>query len=202
MLSLAVFDAMGHGVPSSMVSGLAVGAYRHSRRSGVPLASLFPTMDRVTVGLMGDTFVTALAAELDLASGRLSWVSAGHPAPVVLRGGSVLPEMEIAPALPLGLGLGLTDHDVDVVSATMSLQPGDRVLMYTDGVVEARDSEGEEFGIARLADLFVRESASGLLASEILRRLVSVCLDFQGGRLRDDATLLLLEWTGPPGRDS
>ena len=44
--------------------------------------------------------------------------------------------------------------------------------------------------------------ASGLLASEILRRLVSVCLDFQGGRLRDDATLLLLEWTGPPGRDS
>ena len=200
MLSLAVFDAMGHGVPSSMVSGLAVGAYRHSRRSGVPLASLFPTMDRVTVGLMGDTFVTALAAELDLASGRLSWVSAGHPAPVVVRGGSVLPEMEIAPALPLGLGL--TDHDVDVVSATMSLQPGDRVLMYTDGVVEARDSEGEEFGIARLADLFVRESASGLLASEILRRLVSVCLDFQGGRLRDDATLLLLEWTGPPGRDS
>ena len=49
----------------------------------------------------------------------------------------------------------------------------------------------------RLVDLFVRESASGLLASEVLRRLVVGCLEFQGGRLRDDATLLLVEWAGP-----
>ena len=46
-------------------------------------------------------------------------------------------------------------------------------------------------------DLLIRESASGLLPSEVLRRLVRTCLEFQGGRLRDDATLLLLEWSGP-----
>ena len=78
----------------------------------------------------------------------------------------------------------------------MSLEPDDRVLLHTDGVVEARPPESEEFGLDRLMDLLIRESASGLLASEVLRRLVHTCLELQGGRLRDDATLLL-EWSGP-----
>ena len=194
VLSVAVFDAMGHGLPSSVISSLAVGAYRHSRRMQVPLADLFRTMDQAVAGLMGDTFVTALAAELDVRTGRLSWTSAGHPSPVVVRAGRVLPEAEQIPSLPLGLGLVAQDEVTQ--PAELALEPGDRVLLYTDGVVEARSPEGEEFGLERLMDLFVRESASGLLASEVLRRLVHSCLDFQGGRLRDDATLLLLEWTG------
>ncbi len=194
-LSLAVFDAMGHGLPSSVISSLAVGAYRHSRRTRVPLADLFATMDQAVAGLMGDTFVTALAAELDVRTGRLSWTSAGHPSPVVIRSGRVLPEPEQVSSLPLGLGLVAREEMTQ--PAELSLEPGDRVLLYTDGVVEARSPEGEEFGLERLMDLFVRESASGLLASEVLRRLVHSCLEFQGGRLRDDATLLLLEWAGP-----
>ena len=195
-LSLAVFDAMGHGLPSSVISSLAVGAYRHARRTGVALARLFPAMDDAVAGLMGDTFVTVLAAELDTRTGRFSWTSAGHPCPLVVRSGSVLPDVDQAPGLPLGLGL--LAHDDTVQPAELSLQPGDRVLLFTDGVVEARSPEGEEFGLEHLMDLFVRESASGRHASEVLRRLVRACRDFQGGRLRDDATLLLLEWAGPP----
>ncbi|MCW2614175.1 MAG: phosphatase [Frankiales bacterium] len=194
-LSVAVFDAMGHGLPSSVISSLAVGAYRHSRRTAVPLADLFSSMDRAVAGLMGDTFVTALAAELDVRTGLLAWTSAGHPSPVVVRSGRVLPEAEQVPSLPLGLGL--VAQDEVTVPAEIALQPGDRVLLYTDGVVEARSPQGEEFGLDRLMDLFVRESGSGLLPSEVLRRLVHSCLEFQGGRLRDDATLLLLEWSGP-----
>ena len=193
-LSLAVFDAMGHGLPSSVISSLAVGAYRHARRMKVPLDDLFRTMDHAVAALMGDTFVTALAAELDVRTGLLRWVTAGHPCPVVIRNGSVLPDAWQASSLPLGLGL--IAHE-ESVPDELSLQPGDRVLLYTDGVVEARSPEGEEFGLDRLMDLLVRESASGLLASEVLRRLVHTCLEFQGGRLRDDATLLLLEWGGP-----
>ena len=196
IVSLAVFDAMGHGVHSSVVSGLAVGAYRHARRKNVPLPALFDTMDRASAGLMGDSFVTALAAELDVATGRLSWVCAGHPSPLIFRDGSMLPEMALSPTLPLGLALSFGELESSV--AQVALQPGDRVLLYTDGVVEARDPAGEEFGLGRLADHFVRESSSGLLASEILRRLVRTCLEFQGAQLRDDATLLLLEWAGPP----
>jgi len=196
VLDIAVFDAMGHGLPSSVLAGLAVGAYRHARRTGVDLASMPGVMDGAVAGLMGDTFVTALVAQLDVVDGRFCWLSAGHPGPVVLRDGSVLPETVPVPALPLGLGLVPRDETIEPVE--LALQPGDRVLLYTDGVVEARSAEGEELGLDRLLDLFVRESASGLLASEVLRRLVVGCLDFQGSRLRDDATLLLVEWAGPP----
>lgn len=194
LLDLAVFDAMGHGLPSSVLSGLAVGAYRHARRTGVELPALLPTMDAAVAGLMGDTFVTAIVAQLDVTTGRFAWLSAGHPAPIVVRNGSALDEAPRPAALPLGLGLTARD----VVTATeIALQPGDRVLLYTDGVVEARSPAGEEFGLDRLVDLLVRESASGLLAAEVLRRLVHACLQFQGSRLRDDATMLMLEWSGP-----
>ncbi|MDT7548186.1 MAG: hypothetical protein QOE84_580 [Actinomycetota bacterium] len=193
-LEVAIFDAMGHGLPSSVTAGLAVGAYRHIRRTQVDLPSMVTAMDAAVEGVVGDGFATALLARLDVHTGQLSWVSAGHPAPIVVRDGSVLTDLEQHAVLPLGLGL---HQDVELHPSELSLQPGDLVLLYTDGVVEARSGEDEEFGIDRLADLCVRAAASGLMASEILRRLVQACLDFQSGPLRDDATLLLIEWTHP-----
>lgn len=201
-LSLAVFDAMGHGLASSVLSGLAVGAYRHARRAGGSLAALLPWMEEAIEGMLGDAFVTVLAAELDVATGRLSWLSAGHPAPIVVRGGQALPELETSRVLPLGLGV---NPGAPLTPSELSLEPGDLVLLYTDGVVESRSPTRGEFGLDRLRDLFARESSSGALPSEMLRRLIHSCLDWQEGRLRDDATLLLLEWnarTPPPGPDS
>lgn len=196
LLSLAVFDAMGHGLPSSVLSSLAVGAYRHARRGGTPLDELLPSMEDAVANLMGDAFVTALTATLDVRTGALRWTSAGHPAPVVVRDGSVLADVPQSGSLPIGLGLVGRTEPVEPVE--LALQPGDRVLLYTDGVVEARSPEGEEFGSQRLADHLVRESASGLHAGEVLRRLVQDCLAWQGGPLRDDATLMLVEWAGAP----
>ncbi len=193
-LSLAVFDAMGHGLSSAMLSGLAVSAYRHARRLGQPLATVLPTMDEAIEGLMGDAFVTVLAAELDITTGRLSWLAAGHPSPIVVRGGTALPELVRARVLPVGLGFGPADV---TQPAEIALEPGDVVLLYTDGVVEARSPSKGDFGLERLRDLFAREAGSGLLPSEMLRRLIHACLEWQEDRLRDDATLLLLEWSGP-----
>lgn len=194
-LQFGVFDAMGHGVPSSVTSGLTVGAYRHGRRSGGDLPAVLAGMDAAVEGVLADTFATALIAELDLTGGVLTWLSAGHPPPLVMRSGTVLPELEQEAAFPLGMGL---DDTVDALHpSSLQLEPGDRVLLYTDGVTEARSQDGEEFGPERLHDVFVRESSSGLLPAEVLRRMVQACLDWQGGPLRDDATLLLLDWQHP-----
>jgi serine phosphatase RsbU (regulator of sigma subunit) len=87
--------------------------------------------------------------------------------------------------------------------ATDSLQRGDRVLFYTDGVVESTSPDGETFGVDRLADLLVRTAADGISPAETVRRLAAAVLAYNRRPLRDDATLLLLEYHGPvaSGRD-
>jgi serine phosphatase RsbU (regulator of sigma subunit) len=80
--------------------------------------------------------------------------------------------------------------------STCDLEPGDDVLLYTDGVTDAHPERGDLFGIGRLADLLERAAASEQQPEELLRRLVQALLEYQQGDLRDDATLLLLRWTG------
>jgi len=75
-----------------------------------------------------------------------------------------------------------------------ALEPGDRLLCYTDGAIEARDRDGQPFGLERLVELTERHAAAELAPSEIVRRLSHAVLAHQQGQLRDDATLLLVEW--------
>jgi serine phosphatase RsbU (regulator of sigma subunit) len=76
------------------------------------------------------------------------------------------------------------------------LEPGDQLLLYTDGIVEARDAKGREFGRDRFVDFVLRHQADGLPAPETLRRLVRAVLEHHDGHLSDDATVLLCEWHG------
>jgi hypothetical protein len=99
------------------------------------------------------------------------------------------------PSLPLGLG-GECKH-----VATEALEPNESILFVTDGVLEGRFATGEPFGIDRLAAMWERQSASGHLPEEVLRRLVDAIADYNRGILRDDATLLQLCWYGPPRLD-
>jgi serine phosphatase RsbU (regulator of sigma subunit) len=82
--------------------------------------------------------------------------------------------------------------------ATTQLQPGDRVLFYTDGVTESRGTGGELFGMERLAQLFVRSSTEGQTEAETVRRLAATVLDYNSGPLRDDATFLMVQYHGRP----
>lgn len=196
LLDFAVFDAMGHGLHSAVLGSLAVSAYRNARREGgsAGVASLVRDVDTVIAGYAGgDSFVTGLFAQLDVTSGHLVWASAGHPAPLHVRRASVLPTVEAAPATPLGLHalLGGTGGP-EVVE--IDLEPGDAVLLYTDGVIEARDPHGVDFGEPRLRDLLERESSSGREPAEVLRRLARSVLTYHGTRLSDDASMLYLRW--------
>ncbi len=187
---LAVFDAMGHGLQASLLSSLAVGAYRNARRAGRGLADVGLAIDAALGSQFGgERFVTALLCELDIERGTLRWVNAGHPAPLLLRGGRVVKTLEARPDRPLGLGL---NERLDV--HTEALEPGDRVFAYTDGVIEARDEQGEQFGLGRLVDFLERADASDEPVPETMRRLSKAVLAHQRDELQDDATHLMLGW--------
>jgi serine phosphatase RsbU (regulator of sigma subunit) len=147
-------------------------------------------MDAALAGQFGrQQFVTGLLMELDTVAGRLTWITAGHLPPLLVRGGKLIRALTGRPALPMGLRLQSGPPAVH----TELLEPGDRLVIYTDGVTEAR-YRGRFLTEERLADFVVRESASGHPPSEVLRRLIRAVLDHSHGRLQDDATLLLVEW--------
>jgi serine phosphatase RsbU (regulator of sigma subunit) len=136
------------------------------------------------------SFATGIIARLATGPGLLEWSCAGHPRPLLLRGRKVVSELSCHATLPFGLGDGAPGP------GRAELEPDDAVLLYTDGVIEARAADGELFGLDRLIDLLEREAASGQPADELVRRLVRAVLDHQADGLRDDATLLLVQWTG------
>jgi hypothetical protein len=190
-VNFAIFDGMGHGIHSTMLTGLVVGAYRHARRDGVPLPGMHVAIDEALASGYDDlSFATGILGSLSTGTGRLEWTCAGHPWPLLLRGRKVVAELECETTLPFGLGTGtpvVRHHD---------LEPGDIVLLYTDGVTEARAGR-ELFGLDRLTDLVEREAASEQQPEELLRRIVRELLAYHGSGLRDDATLFLVQWPGP-----
>jgi serine phosphatase RsbU (regulator of sigma subunit) len=107
---------------------------------------------------------------------------------LLLRGGKVVRVLDSEPGLPLGLG------GEPPLTSTESLEPGDRVLFFTDGIVDAKARDGTPFGEERLIEMLRKADMSGLTAAEALRRLKGEILDHQDGDLSDDATVLLLEW--------
>jgi hypothetical protein len=191
-LDFAVFDAMGHGLHSSQLAHMAVTSYRHARRHGADLPDLVAAMDEaVTAEGEGERFVTSLVARLDVTDGHLWWITAGHPTPMLVRAGHVVGSLRGEPALPLGLG----GSPVEAIENV--LEPGDRLLIFSDGMVEAHVPGGDPFGEDRLSDLLGRETLNGLDVAETTRRLIHAVLDHHAYRLADDATLLLVERQAP-----
>jgi serine phosphatase RsbU (regulator of sigma subunit) len=191
VVHLAIVDAMGHGTRASVMSTLAIGAYRHARRSGVPLAEKYAAMDAALAEQFGaDSFATAQMARLDVSTGEMEIVNAGHPPPLLLRGSHVVREIVVPPTLPVGFGGGQPEVHVE------QLQPGDRVLFYTDGVVEERGPDGEVFGLERLVDHVTRALTDERNLPETIRALSAALLRARNGRTSDDATLLMVQWPG------
>lgn len=190
-LDFAIIDGMGHGIASTLLTGLAIGAYRHGRRNGASIPDMHMIIDQAIADHYGDdSFATGIVGRLDLAAGRLAWSSAGHMPPLLLRGRRVVAELDHDPIVPFGLRGGPPPL------WTIDLEPEDAVLLYTDGVTEAHLGNGDLFGLGRLIDLLDREAAGKQSPGEMLRRVVAGLLDHQPDGLRDDATFLLVQWTG------
>lgn len=191
---LAVLDTMGHGFGAAVLTTTAIAAYRHSRRAGHGLVETHTALEALLAGEAADgRFATALLAELDTTTGRLTWLSAGHPAPLVVRHGGRVHQPATDPVPPLGVGLGGGEPAV----AEDYLEPGDLVCLYTDGLTEARDLAGEMVGEAGLAALLRREAAPDRAVPEVVRALRDELMADDEAWMSDDATALLLRWSGP-----
>jgi hypothetical protein len=192
ILHMAVIDAMGHGLDAATMATVAIGAYRHARRVFISLAEKYAFMDEAISQQFGpDHFVTAQLMHVNIASGGMELVNAGHPAPLLIRDGQVVTQLESATTLPVGFGgeaPRVREH---------ALQPGDRVLCYTDGIIEEHVEGGEPFGEERLIDCVNRLGEGPTEGVRADLRLLSHTLKKErGGRTTDDATLFMIEWRG------
>ncbi|RPF35202.1 stage II sporulation protein E [Streptomyces sp. TLI_185] len=138
ILHVAMVDAMGHGLDAATMATVAVGAYRHARRADIGLSEIYAFMDRAIAEQFGpDPFVTAQMMRLNIATGHLQWVNAGHPAPLLIHDHRVVRQLAGPTTLPVGFG-----GEEPRISGQM-LQRGDRVLCFTDSLIEEHEA-GEE----------------------------------------------------------
>lgn len=188
-LHVAVVDAMGHGLDAATMATVAVGAYRHARRAEIGLAEMYAFMDRAIAEQFGpDHFVTAQMMTLDVVTGHLQWVNAGHPAPLLIRDHRVITQMESPTTLPVGFG----GEQPQVSERT--LERGDRVLCFTDGVIEEHEAGEEQFGVEQLIDVVNRVERTAGAPRALVRTLSHTLKRERGGATSDDATLFLIDW--------
>jgi hypothetical protein len=191
VLHLAIIDAMGRGLPASLLAGAIVASYRHSRRQGHDLAETFLAIDGIVAEQFGpDRFATLQLVQFEYQTGRLEWLNAGHPLPLLLRAGKTVKTLECEPSLPAGLNGTVAEI------AQQWLEPEDHVLFFTDGMIEARSPSGEMFGESHLGEVLAREVQAGLPPAETTRRITRSVLAHLDHRLRDDVSDVLIQWKG------
>ena len=183
-------DTRGKGLPAVRLASVAMTSFRDAcAQPRLSLPEIARVVDRsVTLAAEPEDFVTAVFAELD-PHGWLQLVTCGHPPPLRLAADGELRLLTPAAyATPLGL------HP-DIQPSTFTVSPGDRLIFYTDGLLEARDRAGRCFRLEDCLDT-LRQTDLQAAADGLLDRLLA----HTAGRLDDDVALLLLEATSPPAR--
>ena len=187
---VAMFDATGHDLNSSVIGSLALAAYRNGRRSALDLSAIASRIDSTLLEFAPDTYATGVIAELSLATGVFRYVNAGHLSPLLLRGGKVVKSLDAGRRILLGFANRVVEPTDE------NLEPGDVIVFYTDGIVEARDQGRDFFGLERFIDVLEHSAAEHRRAPETLRWVVHRVLEHQNGVLQDDASVLMIEWQG------
>lgn len=180
---MIIGDVRGKGLEAVRLASIVLGSYRHVAYERADLRAVVADLDRAVARSVGDEdFVTA--ALVEERGGTLTIVNCGHPAPLLLRRGAVVALEPPAPAPPLGFMPA-------VRSRVERLEPGDRLLLFTDGLGEAR-REGEFFPTTcRAWRLLGHGTVADGLAS-----LEAALVEWVHGRLDDDIALVLMEYTG------
>lgn len=181
-VQFSVTDAMGHDVDAALLATLLVGALRRARRAGADLAEQARQADRAMQDHGPQGYATGQLLRISLIDGRTEFINAGHPWPLRMRNGQV---SELTPEIDMPFGFA-APHTYRVQS--LDLRPGDRLVLLTDGMLERNANNFD------LPDLIVRTRA--LHPREAARTLIAASVDSNHGHLRDDATVICLDWHG------
>jgi phosphoserine phosphatase RsbU/P len=185
ILGLCIADVAGKGMPAALLMSNLQAAVRGLSSLSVAPNVLCNRLNSIVYrNTESDRFITFFYAQLEALTRRLTYVNAGHNAPFLVRSDGSHERLQVG-----GTVLGVFDSR-DYEMASVELSEGDRVILFTDGVTEASNPAGEEFGEARLLRLL--QLHRSLAADELQTKILTVVAEFSGGRWQDDATLMVL----------
>jgi sigma-B regulation protein RsbU (phosphoserine phosphatase) len=181
---LFIADVSGHGVPAALIASMVNLSVSSQRANAADPAALLTGMNAALCGNTQDQFVTAAYVYLDAAAAVMRYSAAGHPPMLLLRDGAVNEIVEN------GLLLAAFSF-ATFTNAEYPLQPGDRIVLYTDGILEAANGTQEEFGQARLQALL--RNGSYLSAQETADEIVQAVQNWSKTQ-EDDLTVLVCDY--------
>jgi sigma-B regulation protein RsbU (phosphoserine phosphatase) len=200
-VGVLVADVTGHGVPAALIASMVKVAFTGQRASVAEPGELLTGMNKALCGNLTGQFVTAAYVFFDTERGELRYSVAGHPPPILWRSSTRQP-VELADSSGIFMGL---DAGVSYQDGGLPLDPGDRVLLYTDGLTEAQNAAGAFFGEGRLREIFARGDrlpAEGFAAA-LLDDLQSWSgHDVNRRPFEDDLTIVVVDICGNPAMDT
>jgi sigma-B regulation protein RsbU (phosphoserine phosphatase) len=183
-VALCVGDVSGKGIPAALLMANLQAAVRAYARSGTEPEVLCQRVNHIICGNIAvDRFITFFFCTLDVASLRLRYTNAGHNAPVLVRRDGSYERLEAG-----GLVLGV-NPETHYEQGVLDLAAGDRFVLFTDGVPEAIDFRGEEYGEERLLDLLIEKRR--LSAADLQEAVLASVNRFAGGCVKDDSTVVV-----------
>jgi sigma-B regulation protein RsbU (phosphoserine phosphatase) len=184
-LALTIADVVGKGIPAALLMSNLQAAVRAFASEAAEPHALCSQVNRILCGNIAEgRFISFFYCVLDAAAGVVTYTNAGHYLPMLVRVDGSVERLDAG-----GPVLGVIPA-AEYQQSHVALGPGDRLILFTDGLTEARDAGDDEFGEARLIDAAVRHRACS--APALQARLADAVATFTGGRLHDDATLIVL----------
>jgi sigma-B regulation protein RsbU (phosphoserine phosphatase) len=183
-VGLLVADVSGHGVPAALIASMVKVAIQTQRHRQNDPAGLLTGVNEALCGNAQHQFVTAGYVYLNPNRDEFCYAAAGHPPMILQRAGQIFPIEENGLVLALMPSAAYT-------STTQPLQPGDRILLYTDGIIEAANANEEEFGQDRLCDLLLESDRN---TAEQTAQLIESAVIAWSPTQNDDLTIIVCDY--------
>jgi serine phosphatase RsbU (regulator of sigma subunit) len=196
-ISVVVGDASGKGIGAALIATVTLSVLRAERRLGANIQRIIEQANQaLREATDSDSFTTCVYTTMELATGEIRWLNMGHPSPFLLRGQR---DDGVARGYyvegPRNRALGWFE-DPGLAETVAYLAPGDRLVFYTDGFIEAKSAEGDMFGEERFARELLR--GAPLASRDLGEAAIRGVERFAAGKLDDDLTMLILEFVGSP----